>query len=171
MGEVVYRQGQGLVETEDPAPPSAPLLHIRDWGLFDYKNNRFRLVVDDGVDAAQLPQEFWVPVASQLHPFDRIDVLTRDGARFVEILVVQVSMNGVDTIPLRAVDIPKFAPRSEQDLPPGFEIRQEAISGQWQAYRNGEKMGESHGRKEVVRQYIVTHSSVKQPTRAHWAAT
>lgn len=166
MGEVVYRQGQGLVELEAPPIPPVPLLIKRDWGLFDYQNNRFRLVVDAGVDAAKLPAEFWVPVASQLKPFDRVDVLTRDGARFVEILVVQANARGVDAIALRAIDIPKFAERVEGDLPEGYTIAQDAVRGMWQVHGpDGEKFGGEHSRKELARQYLIGHAAITQPAR------
>jgi hypothetical protein len=148
------------------ADADTPLLAMRDWKLWEHANNQFRLIVDVGVDAAKLPSEFWCPVATQLHPLDRIDVMTRDAGRFVELLVCQVNPRGVDVTPLRALEIPRFAERDAADLPMGYAIQQDPVTGMWKVIRpDGAQMGDVHPRKELAREYLVTHPVITQPVR------
>lgn len=139
-----------------------------EWMLEDHATNRFRLMVGEDIELADLenPKTFSV-VSSELKAFDRITVIRKDGAFWAEVLIVNAGRGFADGVILRSLaPIPKGRDETANRVPDGYTIARDPTTLRYIARRtadNARMNGDGDLSYEDALRSLLDHATIRAP--------
>lgn len=116
-------------------------VHVNGLALAESKRTLYRIVAGiDDTPESLLDPKYWVHVARQLRPDDRVEVIAFDRSWFAEVLVVEVGAGGFGGARVAFVIEPTaLSNTANLDQPAENEVRWGGPKLKWQAVRIRDK--------------------------------
>lgn len=126
-------------------------------------NNTWRAVIPRGTPQERLlDSDFWVVVAGDFMPWDRIHCVAEDRTFYAELLVVDAGRGYARLEPLGIHTLPPIV-TSQEGLPPGHEIVHAGPDKMYCVRRvaDGVLLGEGFSSKDDALRYLLDHASLR----------